>query len=60
MFGIMCYLEIQEGKERMKSKRFFKPLGATALCVLRAVDHGKDITSYQDTIRELNVTNLPH
>ena len=59
MFGIMCYLEIQEGKERMKNRRFFKPLGATASCVRRAVEHGKRITAFQDTVRELNITNLP-
>ena len=60
MFGIICYLEIQEGKERMKSKRFFKQLGATTSCVLRAVEHGKHITASQDTVRKLNVTNLPY
>ena len=59
MFGIICYLEIQEGKERMKNRRFFKPLGATASCVCCAVEHSKQITAFQDTVHDLNITNYP-
>jgi hypothetical protein len=36
--GIMLFLEIQESKEAMKSKRHFSTLGATAACTLRAVE----------------------
>ena len=33
--GPMLYAEIQEGKEGMKTKPFFRPHGATCACVLR-------------------------
>ena len=33
--GPMLYAEIQEGKEAMRTKPFFRPHGATCACVLR-------------------------
>ena len=39
----MTYLEIQEGKIRMKAKEFFKELGATSSCVARASKFCSDI-----------------
>ena len=37
MMGNMIWLEICEGKERMKNKEFFSELGATSSCVMRGV-----------------------
>ena len=38
--NVMCWLEIQEGKKRMKRKPYFRRLGATASCVRRSVQAG--------------------
>ena len=39
---VLLHLEIQEGKVRMSKKSHFQTLGATASCVLRAVDAGNE------------------
>ena len=43
--GSMLWIEIQEGKERMKNKEF-QNLGSTAACTLRGVMATKDFDSY--------------
>ena len=40
--GVLMWMEIQEGKLRMKNKEFFKELGATSSCVMRAVKFCSD------------------
>ena len=35
LHGVLLFLEIQEGKEAMKTKKHFRELGATAACALR-------------------------
>ena len=37
MTGAMLWLEIQEGKERMRQREYTQDLGGTAACVLRGV-----------------------
>ena len=46
--GMMAWLEIQEGKERMAKKDFFIELGATAGCVMRGVKNGEKYESESD------------
>ena len=46
---VMLYIEIQEGKVRMSKKGHFRQLGATASCVMRAVDAGKKFSSFYDS-----------
>ena len=46
--GMMAWLEIQEGKERMPKKDFFIELGATAGCVMRGVKNGEKYESESD------------
>ena len=58
---VLLHLELQEGKVRMSQKSHFQTLGATASCVLRAVDAGKEfdtqcVTSEQSQIDEQNST----
>ena len=45
--GHLTYLEIQEGKNRMKQKEFFKDLGATSSCVARASKFCSNIEGIQ-------------
>ena len=45
MSGTMIWIEIQEGKERMKIKEF-QNLGSTAACTLRGVMATKDFDPY--------------
>ena len=37
MTGIILWLEIQEGKDRMRKEIFSEELGRTATCVMRGV-----------------------
>ena len=41
--GQMLWLEIQEGKDRMKTKEFQGRLGGTAACVMRGVKASEDL-----------------
>ena len=43
--GMMAWIKIQEGKERMAKKTFFLELGATAGCVMRGVKNGEKYLS---------------
>ena len=43
MTGQMLWLEIQEGKDRMKTKEFQGRLGGTAACVMRGVKTSEDL-----------------
>ena len=55
MSGLMLWLEIQEGKDRMRRKEFIR-LRATAACVMRGVNDTSSSYSYieepQDNIDE--------
>ena len=37
--GQMLWLEVMEGKERMRGKKYTKEFGVTASCVMRGVEH---------------------
>ena len=43
MTGQMLWLEIQEGKDRMKTKDFQGRLGGTAACVMRGVKASENL-----------------
>ena len=45
----MLHLEIQEGRVRMAEKKHHKKLGATAACVMRAVDASRKFTCFNDS-----------
>ena len=52
--GAMIHAEIQEGKTYMKDKKYFRPYGATAACVLRLAEATKNCGQRENT----NITNL--
>ena len=47
MFGLILWLETQEGKEQMQKKEYIRP-GATAAYVMRGVTDTCDTYSYID------------
>ena len=47
----MLFVEIQEGRVRMSKKAYFDTLGATASCVMRAVDAGIKFSAFNDSSR---------
>ena len=40
--GLMLWLEVMEGKERMHKKEHTKEVGVTAACVMRGVKHTEE------------------
>ena len=46
--GMMAWIKIQEGKERMTRRDFFPELGATAGCVMRGVKNCEKYESKSD------------
>ena len=52
MSGIMLWLEIQEGKERMRALEHTQALGGTAACVLRGVNATSTFTHIEDATIE--------
>ena len=52
VLSVLLHLEVQEGKVRMSHKSHFKTLGATASCVLRAVDAGKEFDTQSVTSKK--------
>ena len=49
VLNVMLYLEVQEGRVRMAKKDYFRSLGATASCVMRAVEYGKNFSMFNDS-----------
>ena len=54
MSGLMLWLEIQEGKERMRKKEYIR-LGATAACVMRGVTDTCNAYSYIESPEDSQV-----
>ena len=52
MSGVMMWLEIQEGKERMRALEHTQALGGTAACVLRGVNATCTFTHIEDATME--------
>ena len=46
---VMLHMELQEGKIRMAKKAHFRNLGATASCVMRAVDAGRKFSTFNES-----------
>ena len=58
LLNSMLYIEIQEGKVRMSKKDHFSELGATASCVLWAIDAGKKFTAFNNTLYAVPISHV--